>query len=516
MSKLPNQQSPRGKNRVLVIMDGLGRDNTTHEHNAVYSADTPCLDALEQGNAATYLMTCGPALGLPEGQMGNSETGHLHLGAGRRIPQDLVRINEAISEGSFACNTTLLSMLEQVKQHGSVLHVIAMCSPGGVHGHSDHVMAWLDVLKAHPVRCLLHLITDGRDAPPRSALVTAQQIQEAVNKLPDVEIGSVCGRFYAMDRDSNYDRTQAFFDLIYSGKGESSTDCVSAIKRHYEHGVFDEFIPPTILPTSVPMSRDDAIFFTNFRADRMRQIAYCFLHRDKVPFAVPEAVEQLYPVAMTPYTSVDIPHIVFEKHTIAETLGEVVSAHQGKQLRIAESEKYAHVTYFFNGGVESPFEHEDRILIPSPGVRTYDLQPGMHAHLLTERLIEAINQGSYDLIIVNYANADMVGHTGDFKATVEAVETVDRCLAEVITAVKDQGGEMLITADHGNAEKMFDHDKQMPHTFHTTLPVPLYYVGPRQITLRDGGSLCDIAPTMLALMGIEAPAAMTGRSLLVE
>lgn len=486
---------------VLIILDGFGLEKSA-EGNAIAHANTPNLDSLHEEFPTCLLQAAGEAVGLPEGQMGNSEVGHLNIGAGRIVYQDLTRINKAISDKTFLSNPVLQKAIEHVKEHDSCLHLIGLVSDGGVHSHLQHVMALLDIASASHVRTRTHAFLDGRDVPPKSAL-------EYIRALDGYAICTVMGRYYAMDRDNRWDRTEKAYRALVSGEGIPARSASDAINKAYMRGETDEFVLPTIIDGYIPISDGDSIIFFNFRPDRARQITRVFMDDDFNHFDR-KILKNIYFVCMTQYDPAINAHVAFAPEFIADTLGEVLSNHGLRQLRITETEKYAHVTFFFNGGNETPYPGEDRCLIPSPKVATYDQKPEMSAYEVTDAVIQRI--GSYNVIILNYANCDMVGHTGVFDAAVKAVEAVDRCAGRVVDAIRRIGGSAIITSDHGNAEDMID-DDGTPHTAHTTNPVPLILVTDQTLHLRDG-KLADIAPTMLDLLGIPKPAEMAGESLI--
>jgi 2,3-bisphosphoglycerate-independent phosphoglycerate mutase len=490
-------------NLVLIILDGFGY-NPKQAYNAIAHAQTPQWDHWWETCPHLLLEASGSAVGLPKRQMGNSEVGHMHIGAGRPIPQDLTRINHAIKTGEFFHNPIFLKMLQNLKNNGKALHVMGLLSPGGVHSHEGHLFAFLDLCAQnnfHKVYC--HLFLDGRDSPPRSALKSIVQLK----KYPQIKLCSLSGRYYAMDRDNRLERTDRLMEMLTHPKVAASfRTAQEMIETYYAQNIDDEFMPPSRLSPGPSIEEGDAVFCFNFRADRVRQLA----HAIQAKFKLSDFV------TMTQYANHLKTSVVFPPSFPSNTLGEVIAAQGMKQLRIAETEKYAHVTFFFNGGREEPFPLEDRILIPSPKVATYDLQPEMNAPLLTQTLIEAIQQKKYDLIICNYANADMVGHSGNFQATVRAIEALDTAMQQISVAIQDHGGQLLITADHGNAESMYDPETKQDHTAHTTSPVPFLYVGNQWTKGAEKGQLIDIAPTLLQLLGIQKPSEMTGQSLLVK
>ena len=491
---------------ILIILDGFGLAEPTGG-NAIAHADTPNLDRLRKEYPTCILQASGEAVGLPDGQMGNSEVGHLNIGAGRIVYQDLTRINKAISDETFFGNPVLRKAIEHAKTRGSCLHLIGLLSDGGVHSHITHIRALLEMAEAEGVRTQVHAFLDGRDVPPKSALKYIGAIDGTVGGF---RVGTVMGRYYAMDRDNRWDRIEKAYRALVSGEGISAKSASDAVQKAYARGETDEFVLPTVLNDHVPIADNDSIIFFNFRPDRARQITRAFMDDDFSHFKRSK-LDNLCFVCMTEYDATIDAQVAFAPEAIKNTLGEVLSQHGLTQLRIAETEKYAHVTFFFSGGVETPNPGEDRCLIPSPKVATYDLKPEMSAYEVTDAVIERIR--SYDVIILNYANCDMVGHTGIFDAAVQAVETVDTCVGRVIDAVLKVGGSAIITADHGNAEKMVAADGT-PYTAHTTNPVPLILVADQVVGVRDG-KLADIAPTMLEMLGVPKPAGMTGESVVV-
>lgn len=506
---------------VLVILDGWGY-REARDGNAVALARTPTFDRLWASAPRTLLTTSGLAVGLPEGVMGNSEVGHLNIGAGRVVYQDLTRINETIRRAEFSGNAVLREAWAIAQRGRGVLHLMGLVSDGGVHSHIDHLCALLDAAAAAGVpQVYVHVFTDGRDTSPTGGVSYVRRVQAKCVAAGNAAIATVSGRFYAMDRDRRWERTQRAYDAMVRGNGARAVDPVAAVQAAYARGVTDEFIEPCVLERDgVPvgqMCAGDAILFFNFRGDRARQIVRAlgesaFAEFDRGPAAPVFA----HLTCMTQYHQDFTYPIVFPPQSLTNLLGDVVSAHALRQLRIAETEKYAHVTFFFNGGREDPFAGEDRCLIQSPkDVPTYDYKPEMSAPAVTDAVVQRIESDTYDLVVLNYANVDMVGHTGVIDAAVKAVETVDAGLGRVVDAVLHRGGAALITADHGNAEEMRTPDGK-PHTAHTTNPVPCLLVGGApHARLRDGGILADLAPTLLALLGLPQPAEMTGRSLLI-
>ena len=499
---------------LLVVLDGWGVREETR-HNAIHAARTPHWDALWQG-PSTLLDASGGRVGLPPGQMGNSEVGHMNIGAGRVVHQDLTRIDHAVAAGTLADNAALRGALDASAQHGTTLHVLGLLSPGGVHSHEDQLATL--IAAANERGCgnvALHAFLDGRDTPPQSAAASLRRFDE---RFPGT-IASITGRYYAMDRDARWERTERAWRLLVQGETRFRfPTALTALQAAYERGETDEFVQPSAIAPAgakAPVIGDgDAVVFMNFRADRARQLCGAFLDPGFNGFPRPARPGLSMFVTLTRYAD-DLPaRVAFAPERVDDTLGEVIAKRGMRQLRLAETEKYAHVTYFFSGRREAPFVGEDRVLVPSPKVATYDLAPEMSAREVTDQLVDAIAGGCHQLIVCNYAGGDMVGHTGDFAATVRAAEAIDECLGRVRDALRRHGGQALFTADHGNAERMRDEASNQPHTAHTSSLVPLTYLGPQRVRFAEGGALADVAPTLLALMGIEAPAAMTGRSLL--
>ena len=490
---------------LLVVLDGWGHSEDAR-HNAIHAARTPNWDRWWRTAPHTLLSASGTDVGLPDGQMGNSEVGHMHLGAGRVVRQELSRLSHAIDDGSFQNNAAIRAAIE--RSAGSALHVMGLVSPGGVHSHEDHVAALIQLAADAGVTVHLHAFLDGRDTPPRSASASLARF--------DGHVASLCGRYYAMDRDARWDRTETAFNMLVQGAAEYRfDDAGSALEAAYARGESDEFVKPTLVcpEGQAPVSiRDgDVVMFMNFRADRARQLTRAFVDSDFDGFPRSRAPVLADFVMLTRYADDIDASCAFEPQMPGNTLGEHLARLGKRQLRIAETEKYAHVTFFFSGGREQPYAGEERILVPSPKVATYDLEPEMRAPEVTRHVIDAIDEDSYDAIICNFANADMVAHTGVFNAAVSAIETLDESLGAIAAALERRGGQCLVTSDHGNAERMRDGDQA--HTAHTSAPVPLLYLGPSALTFQDGGTLCDVAPTMLALMGLPQPREMTGRSL---
>ncbi len=503
----------RPKPVLLLILDGWGYREDAPD-NAISCAKAPHWRQLIATQPHTLIHTSGLHVGLPDGQMGNSEVGHMNLGAGRVVYQELTRIDKAISDGDFFDNAELVSACDAVIANGATLHVMGLLSPGGVHSHESHILAMLDLAQRRGVgKIAVHAFLDGRDTPPRSAADSLQRLQSHCDGIRGARIRTLSGRYYAMDRDQRWDRVSlAWNTLVHAASDLRAGSAEEALEAAYARGENDEFVLPTVLSAAQPMADGDAVVFMNFRADRARQLTACFVKSDFAGFdrgAMPKLSRF---VCLTEY-SADLPApVAFTSTSLRNTLPEVIAAANMTQLRIAETEKYAHVTFFFSGGVEAPQTGEDRILVPSPKVATYDLQPEMSCPELTAKLVDDIRARRHDVIICNIANPDMVGHTGILSAAVAAVEAVDTAIGEITRAIADVGGEMLLTADHGNLEQMSDHESGQPHTSHTTGPVPLVYVG-RPARLRAIGALQDVAPTLLALLGLRAPAEMTGRSL---
>ena len=507
---------PRRRPVVLVVLDGWGF-REEREGNAIALANTPTWNKLWSRAPRTLLEASGLAVGLPEGQMGNSEVGHLNLGAGRVVMQDLVRINQAIADGSFFKNPALLEACDTAKLDGGTLHLMGLIGNGGVHASDKHLYALIDLAERQKVsRVAVHALIDGRDTMPRSGYGYVQELLAYARNR--AHIASLGGRYFGMDRDKRWDRIEKWYKAAVKGTGPQAADPLEIIRQSYERDVTDEFIEPHVLLKEgrpvAPMRDGDALICFNFRADRMRQIVHVLTDDDFDAFNVGRR-PSLEVVTMTAYDrrGEDIP-VAFPPQSMANIVGEVVSKAEMTMFRTAETEKYAHVTYFFNGGIETPFPGEDRLLVPSQKVATYDLAPEMSANGVTDVLCQSIEKREHDFILCNYANGDMVGHTGSIPATIAAVETVDRCLARVITSAEKAGARLLITADHGNCEMMIDPATGGPHTAHTTSPVPLVVVDPDgDRPLRHGGALCDVGPTVLQLLGLERPKEMTGMDL---
>jgi 2,3-bisphosphoglycerate-independent phosphoglycerate mutase len=507
----------RPKPVVLLILDGWGhREDPTD--NAVAQATLPNWRRLLKTCPNTLIHTEGRHVGLPDGQMGNSEVGHMNLGAGRIVYQDLTRIDAAIEDGSFFDNAELVAACDAVKADGGTLQLMGLLSPGGVHSHERHLLALMELAKRRGVaRVAVHAFLDGRDMPPRSAQASLEKLQAKCAELGNAHIASVSGRYYAMDRDKRWDRLRKAWDAMVEAKGEfTAASGVEALQAAYARGENDEFVLPTVIDGATPMADGDAVIFFNFRADRARQLTGAFVSPGFDGFDARKPRLARF-VCMSEYDAKLPAHVAFGPDDLKHTLGELLAQHHLTQLRIAETEKYAHVTFFFSGGREDEYAGEQRILVPSPKVATYDLQPEMSAPEVTDRLVAAIGAGTFDVIICNLANPDMVGHSGILEAAIQAAEAVDVAIGKIEAAVRAAHGAMIITADHGNLEMMADPKTGQPHTAHTVGPVPLVYLGQRTgVHLREGGALRDVAPTLLELLGLPKPAEMTGVSLFSE
>jgi len=504
---------------ALIILDGLGiRENKIG--NAVKAAKLPNYNSYINNYPNTVISASGLDVGLPEGQMGNSEVGHLNIGAGRVVYQELTRITKEIEKGDFYKNPKFLDIISYVKNRGKKLHLMGLVSDGGVHSHIAHLFALIELAKKEGLNDVyIHCFLDGRDTPPKSAIGFVSALQNKIEEVGIGRIATVSGRYYAMDRDQRWDRVKLAYDAMVLGSGRIATDALNAVDIAYTLGENDEFILPTVIPNSEgnydKIECDDGVIFLNFRPDRARQITRAFVDSDFEGFERANGYFPLNYVSMTLYDkTIKGVQVAYEPHNLINTLGEYVSKQGLNQLRIAETEKYAHVTFFFNGGVEAPNLNEDRVLIPSPKVATYDLKPEMSAYELTDKLINIIDEEKYDLIIANYANPDMVGHTGVLDAVIKALETVDTCLDKVINKIIEKGGSAIITSDHGNAEAMISAENGTPITAHTTNPVPVILIGTDHVQLKQGGRLSDIAPTLLQLLNVKAPEEMTGQSLI--
>ena len=501
---------------ALIIMDGFGLRKET-EGNAIAAAKHPNLDRLWAACPHTQIGASGMDVGLPDGQMGNSEVGHTNMGAGRIVYQELTRITKSMEEGEYLANPALLHAMENAKKPGAALHLMGLLSDGGVHSHIRHLYGLLEMAKKNDVeKVYIHCFMDGRDVPPTSGAGYIEQLQAQLQKIGLGKIATVSGRYYAMDRDNRWERVVKAYDAMVNGEGASAPDPAAMMRQSYAEGVTDEFIVPAVVTKDACIKGGDSVIFFNFRPDRARELTRTLVDPDFAGFARKKGFFPLVYICMTQYDAT-MPHVevAYRPEDLTNTFGEYISRRGLTQLRIAETEKYAHVTFFFNGGVEAPYPGEDRALIPSPKVATYDLQPEMSAYAVTDEVVARIKSGKYDVIILNYANCDMVGHTGVFEAAVKAVETVDTCLGRTLAAIEEMGGRAFVTADHGNADQMTDEDGK-PFTAHTTNPVPFIAVGfPEGTKLRPaGGRLADIAPTMLQALGLPQPAEMTGRSML--
>ncbi len=497
---------------LLCIMDGFGKNESTYG-NAIAAAKKPNLDKIVSENPMTFIGASGLDVGLPDGQMGNSEVGHTNIGAGRVVYQELTRITKSIQDGDFFTNEALVGAMENCKKNSSALHLMGLMSDGGVHSHNTHLYGIMELAKRSGVdKVYIHCFMDGRDVPPTSGKDYLAELYEKCDEIGVGEIATVMGRYYAMDRDNRWERVVKAYKAMTEGEGVKFDCACKMMEESYANDVTDEFIVPAVSEKAVPVKDNDSIVFFNFRPDRAREITRAFVDPAFSGFER-EQLKGLYYVCMTQYdATMPNVHVAFKPESLKNTFGEYISDKGLKQLRIAETEKYAHVTFFFNGGVEKQYPGEDRILVKSPAVATYDLQPEMSAYEVTDKLLAAIDSDKYDAIILNYANCDMVGHTGVFDAAVKAVEAVDTCVGKIVDAVAAKGGVTLITADHGNADKMCEADGS-PFTAHTTNPVPFIVVG-YPCELREGGRLCDIAPTMLKIMGLEQPKEMTGVSII--
>ena len=506
---------------VLVIMDGYGlRDDK--DGNAIAMAKKPNLDRLMKECPFVKGYASGLSVGLPDGQMGNSEVGHLNMGAGRIIYQELTKITKSIEDGDFFNDPVLLEAVENCKKHDSAFHMMGLVSDGGVHSHNTHIYGLLELCRRHGLKKVyVHCFMDGRDTPPDSGRSYIRELEEKMKEIGVGEIATISGRYYAMDRDKNWDRTVLAYDALTKGEGEKADSADEAMESSYGKQVYDEFIVPTVIlknghPVATVKEHDSLVFF-NFRPDRARQITRAFCDDEFTGFDRGKRLDIFFACFVDYDSTIENKHVVFKKEEIRNTLGEYMASLGKTQCRIAETEKYAHVTFFFNGGIEEPNKREDRILVPSPkDVPTYDLKPQMSAPMVCEKLCEAIKSGKYDLIICNFANPDMVGHTGVMDAAVKAIETVDGCIGKACEAVKEAGGIMFICADHGNADMMVDPHTGETFTAHTTSPVPfILFNADSRYGLRENGVLADIAPTLLELMGLEVPKEMTGKSLLI-
>lgn len=505
---------------VLCILDGWGV-NPEEAGNAILEANTPNLDSYKLKYPFTVLGAAGEAVGLPEGQMGNSEVGHLNLGAGRVVYQEITRITKSIRDGDFFENKVLIEAMDRAKEQGRAVHLLGLLSDGGVHSMNTHLYALIELAKARAVKDLfIHAFLDGRDVPPQSALRYFKELEEKLAEIGLGRVATVSGRYYVMDRDNRWERVKRGYDAMVNSTGKTAYSAAEAVEQSYAASVVDEFVEPTVIIDSVtnrpigPVKEGDSVIFFNFRADRAREITRAFIQPDFDCFDRGPNPPKVFYVCMTQYDAdFDVP-VAFPPQELRNVLADVLAERGLKQLHTAETEKYAHVTFFFNGGKEDPKPGEDRVLVQSPKVATYDLKPEMSAYEVTDVVVDGINSGSYAFIVVNYANGDMVGHTGVFAAAVKAAEVVDECVGRVVEAVLSKGGAVFITADHGNADKMIDFEHKQPFTAHTTNLVPFYAVMRDSFAVRDGGILADVAPTILDVMGIEQPGDMTGTSLM--
>ncbi|MDD2189955.1 MAG: 2,3-bisphosphoglycerate-independent phosphoglycerate mutase [Eubacteriales bacterium] len=505
---------------LLMILDGYGSSSCYHG-NAIYQANKKNIDRLFEKYPNTIIEASGLSVGLPEGQMGNSEVGHLNIGAGRIVFQELTRITKDIEDGLFFHNTALEKAVDHALANNSALHLLGLLSDGGVHSHINHLFALIDLAKQKGLKKLyIHALLDGRDVQPRCAATYIEVLEAYLKKAGIGKIALISGRYYGMDRDKRWDRVLQFYNAITLGEGEKAESAAAALANSYKRGDNDEFVIPTLIckDNSGPFTvqDNDAIIMFNFRPDRAREITRCFVDENFNGFNRTKVINNLCYVCMTQYDA-EMPnvHVAYPPQSLKNTLGEYLSELGLRQLRIAETEKYAHVTFFFNGGIETPNNGEDRVLIPSPKVATYDLMPEMSAYQITDKVVELISENKYDVIILNYANPDMVGHTGNIDASINAIETLDKCVPRVVDAVLDQGGQVIITSDHGNADCMLDKSGRMI-TAHSLNPVPFLVMANEPVELRNDGILADITPTLLDLMGVEKPAEMTGRSLLIR
>ena len=499
---------------VLIILDGFGHSDIP-EHNAIFAANKPVYDRLCATQPHGLISGSGMDVGLPDGQMGNSEVGHMNLGAGRVVYQDFTRVTKAIRDGEFFENPVLTGAVDKAVGAGKAVHILGLLSDGGVHSHQEHLVAMAELAAQRGAeKIYLHAFLDGRDTPPRSAQSPIELLDATFAKLGKGRIASLIGRYYAMDRDNRWDRVSAAYNLIVDSTAEYTADtALAGLEAAYARDESDEFVKATRIGEAVKVEDGDAVIFMNFRADRARELSRAFVEPDFTEFARARLPKMAAYIGLTQYSAKIPAPAAFAPSSLNNVLGEYLAKNGKTQLRIAETEKYAHVTFFFSGGREEPFEGEERILIPSPKVATYDLQPEMSAPEVTDRIVEAIEQQRFDVIVVNYANGDMVGHTGVFEAAVKAVECLDTCVGRIVEALDKVGGEALITADHGNVEQMEDAMTGQAHTAHTCEPVPFVYVGKRKLSIREGGVLADVAPTLLNLMGLEQPKEMTGKSI---
>jgi len=499
---------------VLMILDGFGHSDSP-EFNAIHAANKPVYDRLLASQPHGLISGSGMDVGLPDGQMGNSEVGHMNLGAGRVVYQDFTRVTKSIRDGDFFENPAICAAVDKAVGAGKAVHILGLLSDGGVHSHQDHLVAMAELAaKRGAEKIYLHAFLDGRDTPPESAQHSIELMQATFTRLGRGRVASLIGRYFAMDRDNRWDRVEQAYHLIVDGKADYRSDyAVDGLIAAYERGESDEFVKATTIGEPVRVEDGDAVVFMNFRADRARELTRCFVEPGFNEFPRTRVPELAGFVMLTQYAASIPAPSAFAPEALTNVLGEYLANNGKTQLRIAETEKYAHVTFFFSGGREEPFAGEERILIPSPQVATYDMQPEMSAPEVTDRIVDAIENRRYDVIIVNYANGDMVGHTGVFEAAVKAVECLDKCIGRIVEALDKVGGEALITADHGNVEQMEDVMTGQAHTAHTCEPVPFIYYGKRNLRIREGGVLADVAPTMLTLLDLPVPAEMTGRSI---
>ena len=499
------------KNVLLMILDGWGIGNGM-KSDVISSTSTPNIDKIFNNNAHSHLFTCGENVGLPDGQMGNSEVGHLNIGAGRIVYQDLVKINNQIKTGEFHTNTQLLNAFNYAKKNNKKVHLLGLVSDGGVHSLEEHLFALIDLSDKLEVKnTYIHAITDGRDTDPKSGLGFIKLLNNKLQKS-SVKLATLIGRYYTMDRDNRWDRIKVGYDLMVSGIGEHSNDILKSIEKSYENGITDEFIKPLVMVDKsensiTKIEKDDVVICFNFRTDRLREISIVLTQRDMFDFNMTTIPLQYYTMTRYDESFINV-NVIYEKDNLLNTIGEIISKNNLKQLRIAETEKYAHVTFFFSGGREEPFENEDRILVPSPKVATYDLQPEMSAYKVKDKLVEAIKSQKYNFMVVNFANGDMVGHTGIYSAIEKAVETVDKCVGEVIETAENNNYTILIIADHGNADYALNPDNTV-NTAHSLNPVPIILVNSEYKKIKFG-VLADVAPTILKIMGINIPKEMTG------
>ncbi|MDG5500748.1 2,3-bisphosphoglycerate-independent phosphoglycerate mutase [Marinobacter sp. BGYM27] len=507
------------KTTALIILDGWGH-RAPSDDNAISNAETPFWDQIWQNQPSTLINTSGMFVGLPDGQMGNSEVGHMNLGAGRIVYQSLTRIDKDISDGAFAENTVLTDAVDKAIANDKAVHLMGLLSPGGVHAHEDHIIAAAEMAKARGAKAVyVHGFLDGRDMPPRSAEASLRKTDERLKELGVGRVASMIGRYFAMDRDNRWDRVEAAYNLLTAGEAEfTSENPVEALHEAYDRGENDEFVKATLIKprgaADATIQDGDAVIFMNFRADRAREITRAFVSDDFDGFTRKKRPALAEFVMLTEYAADIDTACAYPPATLVNSIGEYMEKLGKTQLRIAETEKYAHVTFFFSGGRETPFEGEERVLVPSPQVATYDLQPEMSAPEVTDKLCAAIRSGDFDLVVVNYANGDMVGHTGNYDAAVKAAQCLDDCLQKIAAALENVDGQALVTADHGNCEQMTDPSSGQVHTAHTTGPVPLVYLGSGSLSLKEDGALSDVAPSLLSLMQLEQPAEMTGHSLI--